>query len=344
VIPINNREFKLGIHNKLLQIQSCKIISEIQLALRCPICGDSKKDPNKTRFYVKIDINNDNQPIVFNCFNCNNSGILTPSLLRSFKINDLQLNSNLIQYNKQTMGNINKSLGIKNNDFNFIIPIPKEDEKTIRKLNYINNRMKLKLTIEELVKLKTIFNLGEFLRVNDINSITVSKDRASLLHNEYVGFLTAKQEFINFRDVTDKNKRYDKYSVFKNLDNTKKFYTIPNNIDLLTPKNITINIAEGVFDILGIYYHIFEKETYNTVYTAVCGSGYITVLKYFIQSGLFGNVDINIFSDNDHEPYFYKELKNELKDWINKIDLYYNQKNKDYGVSKDKIELIRKKI
>jgi hypothetical protein len=340
---LNNVEFKKEVITKLLQIPSAKLVSENQIQMRCQVCGDSKKDPNKARFYVKVDMKND-IPILYHCWNCQISGILTPSLLRSFKVNDLQLNSSLLRYNNTTMGQIKKSLGIINNDFNFVLPIPVVDEKTMKKKEYIENRLGISFTIEELVRLKTIFNLGDFLRENEINTLTVKQDQAKLLHDDYVGFLSANKEFIIFRDITGKNKRYHKYSIFKNLDNTRKFYTIPNKIDILTNKTITINIAEGVFDIIGIYHHIYEKETNNMIYAAVNDSGYITVLKYFIQIGLIGNIDVNIYSDSDREPRFYKEMSQELKEWINKITLFYNEKGKDYGVKKSEISIIKKKI
>jgi hypothetical protein len=114
----------------------------------------------------------------------------------------------------------------------------------------------------------------------------------------------------------------------------------------LTPKTITLNIAEGAFDILGINNHIFDGESKNMIYTAVCGSGYLSVLKYFIQMGVFGNIDINIFSDSDRPPKFYRDIhiQEDIKDWVNNITLYYNEKGKDYGVRKDQIKIIRKRL
>ena len=60
--------------------------------------------------------------------------------------------------------------------------------------------------------------------------------------------------------------------------------------------------------------------------------------------GITCNVDINIFSDADRGPGFYKKLYKELNPWVNNINLYYNRKSKDYGVTKNEIELIKKRI
>ncbi len=333
---------KILLREKLLEIPYTKLSSPTQIITRCIFCGDSQKNPHHGHLYIKLNLNNV-EPILFHCFKCEIGGILTPSILRSFKINDLQLNSSLISYNKKSIRN-NKHLGVYNNDLNLKVPTPKYNKKTLLKKEYIEKRLGIKIPIEELVDLKMIFNLGDFLEYNEIEKITVSKQKALLIHNDYIGFLTAKNEFINFRDITESHDRYIKYNIYNNLDNTRKFYTIPNNIDLLTPNKITINIAEGVFDILGIYYHLYEKECNNIIYVGVCGSGFISVIKYFIKMGIFGNIDINIYSDRDHNPLFYKKLKEELKDWVSTINLFYNEKEKDYGFPKDRLEIIRRKI
>lgn len=340
---MNHRQLKVLILDQLMQTQASNFDKIDQVTVRCPFCGDSMKDLNHSHFSVKLNLKSD-EPILFHCLRCDIGGILTPSILREFNVNNLQLNSGLLIYNKKAVNSIRKKLGIINNNLDFIVPTPRITDNTIMKKEYIENRLGLSFSIDELVKLKVVFSLGEFLKINDIISLTCNKEKAQMLHDDYVGFLTSKNEFINFRDVTGKNKRYNVYNIYKNLDNTRKFYTIPNEIDLLTTDTIEINIAEGVFDILGIFYHIKEGITKNNLYTAVCGAGYISVLKYWIQTGVFDNVIINIYSDSDRYPSFYKNIKHDLDDWIYDVKLYYNTLGKDYGVKKHQIEIKRKKI
>jgi phosphomannomutase len=80
------------------------------------------------------------------------------------------------------------------------------------------------------------------------------------------------------------------------------------------------------------------------IYTAVCGAGYVTVIKYFIKMGVIDNVDINIYSDDDRHPNFYKPLVRELKPWVNDINLFYNEKSKDFGIPKKDIKIVKKRI
>ena len=128
------------------------------------------------------------------------------------------------------------------------------------------------------------------------------------------------------------------------IDNTRKFYTIPNQIDMMTTEPIYINLAEGTFDILGVFYHIKQQELKNQIYAAVCGSAYTSVVKYFISLGLVGdNIHVNIYSDSDKDYYWYSRMINELSPFVKSIKIYYNSKAKDYGVHKDKIDLVRMK-
>ena len=339
---MTNYEFKKEVENRLLQKKYAHRINKNQIALRCQFCGDSKKNPNKTRFYVQINADNDNLPMLYNCFNCGVSGILTPSVLRTFEITDLQLNSALTNFNKKTTKNIYKQIG--GNDtakLNFRVCTSAQQVGIVKKYEYLNKRLGLNLPISRWFELKTVFSLQSFLEYNQIDTVNAAKNTAITLNNDYVGFLSVKNEYIIFRDTTNANKmRYYKYSIFPNIENARKFYVIPNSIDIVTSEPVIINIAEGVFDILGVFYHINTQNTHNQLYVATCDSGYTSVIKYFLGLGFIGdNIIINIFSDSDHDVYFYKRLVEELSPWVKKINIWYNTKSKDYGVPKEQIEL-----
>lgn len=342
---INKKQLKQNIINSLCRLPHAKQRGFDQYSVRCPFCGDSYKNEDSTHLYVKIDPNDDEMPMLFHCLRCDVGGVLTPSVLRTLEINDLNINSNLISYNKRATKLYNRKLGISNNKLNYLTPLPLDNNLTEEKKRYIENRLGVSMSIEEMVRLKIVFNLADFLKQNEIERITCKKERALVLQNDFVGFLSYKNEYINFRNIRKSKERYYKYSVLRNLDNTGNFYSIPNKIDLFTNETIVINLAEGVFDILGIFYHLNKMNLTNNIYAAVCGCGFVNVLKYYLNLGLVGdNIIVNIFSDADRSPYFYRNLRDELEQWVGKINLYYNSIGKDYGVPKDKINLITKKI
>jgi hypothetical protein len=347
---MNNQEFKMRLYQKLSQLDVFYPKGD-QISIRCPFCGDSSNNEMNAHFYIKLNMS-DNEPVLFHCFrsDCLVAGVLTPTVLRTLKINDLQLNSSLLSYNSKAMKSVNKQFGISDNKFELTVPEANEDsELNIKKRDYINYRMGLNLSFKELTGLKTIFNFPHFLKHNGIDTLSISQKKAKLIHENYVGFLTTRNEFISFRSIFNNSlKRYEKYSLYQNIDNTRKFYTIPNQIDLLTTRTIKINIAEGTFDIFGVYYHVFNQEKDNMIYVAVNGAAYTSVIKYFIQMGVIGNVVVNIFSDNNMNPKAYKKMIDELSPWIGEFNLYYNEIEKDgkadFGVKSSEIKIRRKKL
>ena len=105
-------------------------------------------------------------------------------------------------------------------------------------------------------------------------------------------------------------------------------------------------------DTLGIYYHLNYQDD-NTFNLAVAGQLFNTIIRRMVSLGVFGsNVILNVFSDNDevyndnpnpsstyekHKAYLMK-----FKPLFKEVNLYYNLKQKDYGIKKE--EIILKKI
>lgn len=313
------------------------------IMLRCPFCGDSVKHHDSTHFGVFMNLN-DNKPIGFNCLRCGIGGILDQRTLRLLGSYDKEINNAVCSYNTTSLKTRGESKLYDKSKVKLAIPKVIVNDRSLRKHEYIEKRLGLKLDMQELADKKVIYNFANLLKDNNIKHINCSGEFAYKLQNEYVGFLSARNEYINFRNTKSEGLRWYIYNVMGRLDNTRKFYFMPNKIDIFSKNTIIINICEGAFDALGIYYHIFDKEDTNMFYVAACGAGFISVLKYILSMGVTCNVDINIFSDSDRPPKFYKKLKTEIAPWVNNITLYYNTKSKDYGVTKNEISLIKKKI
>lgn len=345
----NIQELKVSIREELLDIPTCSPVNDRQLHMRCVFCGDSHKDKSKKRLYIKIDLNNDNEPILYNCFNCGISGIVTPKVLREIgSANNLDINSSLTRFNNKIIKNspIYKS---RNGKLNYKIK-PYEDNKlNIIKKGYLEKRLGIKLTFKELEDYKVVLGLKDFLIYNNIETITRDVNTCMNLDKFYIGFLTSFNEFIIMRNITKKEdiRRYEVYSIHKTIDNAHRFYTIPTDIDILTTDTIEINIAEGVIDILGIYNHIYNKNKKNKIFIAVCGSGYNSVINHVLNLGIVGdNVILNIYSDIDKDLKFFEKVIRikQYRTWVKEINIFYNEKSKDYGVTKDEISLRKFRI
>lgn len=343
---MNSFDLKQIVKDTLLTLEPSKD-NDDGVTIRCPCCGDSMKNQSSMHFHVKIDLDDDDMPLIYHCFRCDESGILNSDILRSLGIFDIELNSKVKSYNKHAIKKGNKKgLTRYSKKMSVVLPYPKNLELAEIKRDYINNRLGTDFSIEQLVALKIVLNFADYVRENEITQLKMYKSFINTLHYDYVGFISTNNDFIQFRDTTNKNKyRYYNYNVYNLIDKSRNFYSIPNKIDLMTSEPVEIILSEGIFDILGVFSHIYKFDLKNKVYSAVCGCGFLSVVKYYLRRGLFGNnVTISIFSDQDKPPSFFTQLNQELKDWVKEINLYYNCKSKDCGVRPEKIEIVKKKI
>lgn len=340
---MNTYDFKQGLLEELLTLPAAKR-TKGGVVVRCPSCGDSRKSRDHGHLHIRIDLRNDN-PLIYHCFRCDEfKGIFNSSILRELDLYDNNLSSSLIQYNNSSIRKIKKSLRLKNNKLDIKNPNVKDTKLAEDKRKYLNERLGVDLSFQEWTELKVVFNLIELLMENNLKEFTSAKETIMSLHANYVGFLTTANEFVNCRCIYPEGQRYYKYTLKEIIGDTKKMYIIPTEVDLLSTEKITINIAEGVFDILGIYLNLSDNHE-RQIYSAVCGCGFQTVVTYFIQSGLFGdNVRVNLFSDKDKDKLFYNKLVEQISPFVGEIYLYYNAKGKDYGVPKEEIELLETRI
>lgn len=347
---MNVSEYKLQLYETLESIYPHKKAHN-QIAVRCPLCGDSRKHHDSTHFGIKINVTDDKEPVMYNCFLCNESGIMTSDILRALEVYDLEMTTGIQKFNKAVMKDI-KRMGFKENSVKMKIPMPEDNQGNRIKKAYLENRLGRSFTYEELVQMKTIFSLKDFLVANDIDRLTTTVEKSSELNAFYVGWVTVRNEKINFRQVIEsKFRRYEKYEIYKGLDNTQKFYAIPTKVDIMSNEPITLVLSEGILDVWGAYYNVFDQNIDNMIYCAACGSGFVSVVRYFLKKGFMDNLNLIILSDN--EPHrtkkFYTAMFKEFDPWIDNISVYYNthitngKEEKDFGVPKSqtKVKVIK---
>lgn len=334
---------KLDLLDELKRMNPFHTRGRHQYSIRCPMCGDSRKSKRNTHFYVNIDPYSDT-PVLYHCFICTQGGLLNPTMLKHMDIRDIDLNSGLTSLNRHIRTNYVKYQP-RREKLQYIVPDAIGDKSDETKRKYISDRLGIEFTYKELLKLKTIFSLGDFVVQNEIEELTVFQEKAEAIDDNYVGFLTMNNEFINFRQVKKcKYKRYEKYSVERDMVDTVRFYTIPTTVNLLTPETITINIAEGVFDIMGVYYHIDNGGKPNSIYSAITGSDYMSVMDYYISEGFVGNVVVNIYSDSEVPRGVYNRVLRSYGDWVEEINLFYNTLDEDFGVPLNRIRVSKSKL
>lgn len=331
---------KLEIFNYIKSLPNVIEQSSVQLRTKCFLCGDSKKNPYKKRLGIKCDPFKPEEPILYQCFNCFRKGVFTPEMLHQMEGYNHDIDIALRDINKKALSVDGKSYNKYKNTTEIKVKIPPmmNNEKTIRKVKYVYKERGFRIPIEDLEGLKIVWNLYDFLNLNNIRP---TNDLAYILDRDYVGFLSAYNEYIIFRDITNNNKmRYIKYNIFDVVDNSHAFYRMNNKVNLLSEDDIHIIVTEGTFDLLGVRYHILDNQIENKLFVASCNGSFIDTIMHYINKGFVGeNIIIDCYQDNDTRLNFNK-IKQQLLPYIlnsNNFNVYYNILSKDFGVTKDKI-------
>lgn len=307
---------------------------------RCRFCGDSATNPYKRRFYISL--NHPDKVIYYHCFNCDASGILTPQKLKMLCDAPVDLLLDLASYNKV----MTKSIVLSGHRQPILVPETLiDDEFNKAKLNYLNERLALNLNYEDYSKLKIIFSLGSLINNNRL-SLTKSMEHATAFDKYFIGFLGMNNNNVNGRNIAfDQglipkvfDKRYLNYPLFADIDNSKRFYSIPTISDMR--KSIRINIAEGPFDVLSIFFHLRNKNTENEIYTAAGSQAYVSVIKMFLTEFGLLDCEFHIYMDNDVAD----DIKRRIKELTSPIGIpVYIHNNamtgeKDFGVPVNRIK------
>ena len=341
-------EIKEQIINQLKTLPICKPTSNMRnWVVRCPYCGDSMKS-NHGHFSILIDLQSD-APMLYRCFRCNESGILIPQVLEDLNLGyDQSLNQNLNLLNKLS----SNSSYFKDKVKNFIVPVPAANARNYMKLQYINNRLGTSISLEDCAEYKIVLTFSEFLAVNNIPVDTpdamgsvLKSSIVRTLDQRYLGFVSANNNKITFRDISPDGSGYlgRYYKVTLDILNRSPntFYSLMSKFDVMYTEPINIHIAEGTFDILSVYLNLAPESSQNSLFFASCGYSFSTILKYLIYTGVNTDITLHIYSDNDKLDKDHLRLlgKPFYQNWLDNVIIHRNVygDEKDFGVSKDRI-------
>lgn len=324
-------------------------ISGSEISFRCPFCGDSKSDPYATSFSVNVDPESEKFG-QYQCFraNCQTHGIINSEFMYMIGFNNYEAEKDISKF---IGGKSIKVDGVyktrhKNELCNVINTY---DEVSEVKRKYINKRLGLNLSYEDLYRFKINLDLLDLLKINDIDIPNKSMQYYRNLSDYGISFISAYNDYAIIRDISKSGKlkkRYTNISIFGSDKSISKAYCIPTEFDLMCPEPTVINISEGAFDILGVYHHIkIDKKYNNKLYLAACGSGIVNTLFSYIQEYGIINCKINIFADSDVSIDKFNKVK-KLEPYLMKYDVnvFYNTMSKDFGVPKNQIKYIKSKL
>lgn len=318
-----------------------------EILCRCRYCGDSK-DPKKAHMYISVP--QDNTEIsLYHCKKCGDvpgsgsRGIVDVNFIRLYDCTDASMYIALAARNNEIL-KLPKYKTLKSID---IYPLRYEmisnGLNNNAKLDYINSRIGSNFTLADMIKLKIAINLYDILNANRLE-LTRDKWVTDNLNDDFIGFISYDNSFINMRKVLESNSnfkvdRYLNYNLIKKIDNSKNYYIMKTNYNILSIAPIKIHIAEGPFDILSIYHNLNNCNDMDNIYVACGGKGYLSSLIFIlVELGLI-NYEVHYYVDkdvNDNEFAFTLQVVSQLPCHI------YVHRNvfpgeKDYGVPMNKI-------
>ena len=302
----------------------------------CPFCGKPK------HFYIGMPTSD--KPSMYNCFVCTESGIVTEKFLQAY-FGAYTMDGSIERFLKEKSKDYDTSIKYNKiaNSFYLVNPVAYPNEINFRKLSYINERLGLKLTLEEAAANKIVLNLYDLLSYNKIPKLTRDPRIVQNMNDYFLGFISMDNGYINLRKLTNLelhpsiNKRYVNYAVVPNTDNHRRYYVIPTQIDRVKP--INVHIAEGPFDILSIKYNLRYNEP-NSIFIAGCGKSYLNVIKLLIEDFGFATMNIHIYMDNDDDIKNILFIENYLSVFKYPFFIHKNifPGEKDFGVPLDRID------
>jgi hypothetical protein len=311
-----------------LIVDENKLIREV--SIRCPYCGDSKRDPRATHMGVKFAY-----PPQYHCFKCDESGVIGVRFLKDVGVDEAIIK----KYSKYKKTSVYKSLPVikevafnkKKYDYEF------KFYKDCDQYKYLCSRFKMEFTQEDISRFKVILNPTVFLK--DWIAAKKSAIEPKMDLSRYIGFLTQDGNQAVFRAI-DKDKEPRFFNLTIEETAYRKLYIVDNVIDMKAEKYNFV-LTEGIFDIIGVYKHFYEKngDLSNTIFLAGLGKGFQEPINRLIQNG-FLNFDIYLYADTSDDivdDFFIKLFTNP---YIEEVYVARNTKEgeKDFGVSLDRIE------
>lgn len=312
------------------------------IVCRCFYCSDSKHRSHG-HFYISIP-QKDNEPSLFYCQKCKAGGVVTQAKLLEWGVYDPDIAVDITQHNAKVMSLPENRIYKDSEIYRIYNDIVSDDKLSLYKLKYINDRLGSNLSIQECLNLKIVLNLSDLMKRNKLEP-TRDWNIINQLDSGFLGFLSYDNAFLNMRNldiVKDLYKgidlRYVNYNIFGKYDNTKRFYTIPAQIDLLDPRPLQLHIAEGPFDILSIYLNLRTNHD-RCVFSSIGGSGYSGLLRIFICELKCPNLEIHIYPDNDVSKNYILDTIDLLRPFKYPFFIHRNlyTGEKDFGVASNRI-------
>lgn len=326
----------------LYNLEDAKIVSGgKQIAARCHNCDDHGR-----HLYIGP-FDDSDRPISYQCKRCPRQfeGIVNKDFLDRYRtVSAAPEEVNDISKLSHSGRSRSKSIG-KNKTYNVNRSLITDGNLSRQKLSIINKRLGLNLSYQDCIDNKIVLNLLDIYRGNQwIKNFTRHENIVTQLDKYFIGFLSRTNASLNMRNLV-----YQKKSLYEALDkkyiNYNLFNETPENDFLILPVSIntmlpiSVHIAEGPFDVLGIKYNVVGPDVPNQIYIAGRGKAYDKIVFFLLNTYGFVNLSLNYYPDKDVSNCEIQRIIEVFKPYGFSQTIYRNVygNEKDFGVPRDHI-------
>jgi len=315
--------------------------------IRCRECGDSEKQDHAHLSITR------NYPFLFKCFRCNWCGainadflrlydvVITPEIEEALKQNKQAVKASAAEHDTIRQNNI-KSI-VKGLSTQLQVPKILDSDRQSKSIQYIFERFSVKFSNEELEKFGVIPDLRKFWKINRLTSLPKKKEDMKDLADNFVIFSDSGCHGLICRNTVD-GEDLERYQEVRFQKKSERMYCFRTKLNL-TEVGIKLIIAEGIFDLIGIW-NKFPKLREGYVFAACLGKSPAKIIDFFTELGYLDQ-EIYIFADNDvADKYILKEIRNLKFPKIlgYSVTIIRNTLGKDFGVESSKIKSTHRAI
>ena len=204
------------------------------------------------------------------------------------------------------------------------IPKLKPREFPMKEL-YIRKRLKFaNISLKRIKGL--IFDVHEFINMNQIPVDETLFRLRDYLHNNFVGFLTDHGSTVMFRNF-DHSHSMKFFKLKVEWQPFLDYYKLPG----LDKRSNKIVLAEGIFDIFSehIYNNLNMKDI--RLYASALSSKFISLIQSIVFHEQIFRPNVIILSDRGIDLDYYKKMKYFNRHIIDTLSVYYNKTGKDFN-------------
>jgi hypothetical protein len=312
MIGIYQDSFKKYLEDNLGEVKE----TSKNLITVCPFC-EFGKDKDHYHLYISL------EAPIFHCFHggCEQGGVLG-KLMRKVAGHD-----NSDQFVDKTKADELKSQKVFKEKTQLQVRLPKiKPSEFPMKDMYIRKRFKFANISMKRIK-GLIFDVHEFININQIPIDETLFKLRDYLHNNFVGFLTDHGSMVIFRNV-DHSHSMKFFKLKVEWQNFLDYYKLQGS----APNSNKIVIAEGIFDIFSehIYNNLHMKQDIK-LYASALSSKFIALIQSIVFHEQIFRPDVVILSDRGIDKSYYSKMKYYNKHIINSLSVYYNKTGKDFN-------------